>query len=346
MFFLLLLSLYFVLNKVLLGENQLTSNIINPSKEIVQQGKIIIKNIDGESELPIKDTEFIISEVESGEIVEVLFTNEEGISTTNLLDYGKAYEVKQVEVMQPYDLVNDTTIIEINEDQHQLIFKNYINKFVKNYSRDEDGNFIIHEVYIDVPTVMQEPELPNGCEITSLTSVLNFYGYSITKTEMSDNYLPKGGFYWRDGKLFGADPYVAFSGEPRDSNGWFVYAPPIVQSADNYITEGGGNHKAIDISGSTREELIEYINKGVPVVIWSTRDLKEARFNYSWYIEDSATGETILFDAAVNLHAYVLNGYTEDKVHVMDPLKGQVIYDAEAFFKGYESLGSHAVVII
>lgn len=35
----------------------------------------------------------------------------------------------------------------------------------------------------------QNPELPTGCEITSLTSVLNYYGCNVDKTTMADVYL-------------------------------------------------------------------------------------------------------------------------------------------------------------
>lgn len=38
----------------------------------------------------------------------------------------------------------------------------------------------------------QYPELPTGCEITSLTSVLNYYGYDVDKEVMADDYLEKG----------------------------------------------------------------------------------------------------------------------------------------------------------
>ena len=45
----------------------------------------------------------------------------------------------------------------------------------------------------------QNPELPTGCEITSLTSVLNYYGCNVDKTTMADEYLKKGNgsFYFR-----------------------------------------------------------------------------------------------------------------------------------------------------
>ena len=35
----------------------------------------------------------------------------------------------------------------------------------------------------------QYPELPTGCEITSLTEVLNYLGYGIDKETLARNYL-------------------------------------------------------------------------------------------------------------------------------------------------------------
>lgn len=37
----------------------------------------------------------------------------------------------------------------------------------------------------DFPYTLQTPELPTGCEITALTMVLNYYGFSVDKTTMA-----------------------------------------------------------------------------------------------------------------------------------------------------------------
>ena len=41
------------------------------------------------------------------------------------------------------------------------------------------------EIYLEVSSLLQNPELPNGCEIVSLTAVLHYYGY-----------VPKRTFLW------------------------------------------------------------------------------------------------------------------------------------------------------
>ena len=39
-------------------------------------------------------------------------------------------------------------------------------------------------------TVLQNPELPTGCEITALTQTLNFYGFDIDKVNLCDTFMP------------------------------------------------------------------------------------------------------------------------------------------------------------
>ena len=206
------------------------------------------------------------------------------------------------------------------------------------------GNTVVHaiESYIPVPTLLQEPELPNGCEIVSLTAILNYYGYNVSKVIMADHYLPKQGFSRIDGKLFGPNPYKTYAGSPRvKSSGWYSFAPPIVDAANNYMATQTYKMKATNISGSSKEDLIAYLNKGIPIVTWVTLDLSEPKLNGHWYFKD--TGE--YYKAYTNLHVVVLNGYKEGVVHVMNPLKGQVEYNLDTFFKSYEEMGKHALIL-
>ena len=209
------------------------------------------------------------------------------------------------------------------------------------------GSEILHDVnveeaYIPIKTLMQKPELPNGCEIVSLTAVLNYYGYDVSKTTMADNYLPKQAFSWKNGKRYGPDPYKAYAGNPRSAtSGWYSFAPPIVQAADNYMDTQQNKMKAQDISGSSQQEILTYLNKGAPVVIWVTLDLSKPSLKGQWYLSD--TGKS--YKAYTNLHAVVLKGYKDGIVSVMNPLKGQVTHKLNAFFKSYEELGKHAMVL-
>ncbi|SCG83990.1 hypothetical protein DW1_2426 [Proteiniborus sp. DW1] len=309
---------------------------------IKKQGKITIKNIDIDNQIPIKNSQFTVINTDTGELVGKIITDKNGVGTSDLLDYNNIYEIKCAEPHPYYQKsMDDTLILEISQENHELIIESKIHEHIKHVKSSEDGDVVIEEVYIDVPTVMQNPELPNGCEITSLTAVLNSKGYNADKLEMADVYLPKEAFYRKDGKLYGANPYVSYAGNPREKSGFFSYAPPIIEAANLYLGTVEGKENPIDISGSTREEIIEYLNQGNPVVIWVTLDLSKPKLNYSWHLTD--TGEKI--DMPINLHCVVLNGYVDDNVHVMNPLKGQVLYNADEFFQSYVELGSHALVL-
>jgi uncharacterized protein YvpB len=222
-----------------------------------------------------------------------------------------------------------------------LISANKNPVMVKGTMSIEAGNFDDIDVYIPIKTVLQKPELPNGCEVTSLTAVLNYYGYNITKTEMSDHYLPKQSFQKIEGKLYGPNPYKAYAGDPRLTSGYFAFVPPIVEAANKYLHSIGQDLHAVDISGSSREVIMELLSKENPIVIWVTLDLTKPVLNKSWYFYD--TNE--YFQAPSNLHVVVLNGFSNGKVHAMNPLEGQVSYDADAFFQTYSDMGSHALMI-
>ncbi len=308
----------------------------------IQQGIITVINLDAETDAPIINAEFKITSVETGEAVGALATNKEGKAISEPLDYNTEYLIEQVNVPLPYELNPGAINVLVNEENHEIfVKKNSFYSHVKETQKLEDGTVKITKTYMPVEVLLQNPELPNGCEITAVTALLNYYGYGAEKEDMADNYLPKEAFNRNEGKLIGANPYMAFAGNPRDNSGFFSYAPPVVEAANSYIAKAGGGHKAIDVSNSTMEEILQYIDRGLPVVAWVTLDLSKPRINYSWYRSD--TDEK--FEAPVNLHAVVLKGYDEKNVYYMDPILGDLTKDMAGFFRSYYDLGKHAIVV-
>lgn len=311
-------------------------------KSEIQQGIVTIVNKDSNTQLPIKGTEYTITSETSKAVVDTITTDENGKAISGLLNIGSSYIIKQKQVSFPYQLNDEEFRIEINEPVLELQEMNTMLEHIKDVERTADGQIKIKKVYLDVATLMQKPELPNGCEIVSLTAVLNYYGYDISKTEMADKYLPKQPFTKKDGKLYGPDPYIAYGGNPRNWTGaWFSYAPPIVEAAKSYFEAVGRSNSVSDISGSSKEEIIELLNKGIPVVMWTTLDLTKPQIKASWYLYD--TGE--YFPAPINLHVIVLNGYEGNLVHVMNPLEGQTTYNMDTLFQSYEEMGKHALIV-
>ncbi|WP_062351254.1 C39 family peptidase [Bacillus kwashiorkori] len=225
--------------------------------------------------------------------------------------------------------------------QSNTITVQKIPSYIKDFSQTEAGDMVISEVFIPVDEVMQLPELPHGCEITAVTSILNYYGFVVSKTVLADEYLPKQPFSVKNGRRYGPNPYSAYAGNPRENTGFFVYAPPVVEAVETFLLEKKADFTVKDISGSTQSEIMDYLKAGTPVVVWVTKDLSLPKMNYSWYFYHNDE----YFQAPTNSHTVVLNGFHDKNIYAMDPLKGHVTYESKLFFQSYQALGSHAVVI-
>lgn len=306
-----------------------------------KQGTITIVTTDANSDVPIRNAKYTILDKKTGDVVAEIMTDDEGKAITGPLNYGY-YVVQQNEIEQPYVPKKKEQNISLFTETLEFEITNEIPAYVQDFYYTDEGEFKITSVYITVPSVLQLPELPHGCEITSATSILKSYGYNVSKTTMADQYLPRAPFKHKKGKLYGPDPYKAYAGNPRlDPGGFFTYAPPVVTAVNQYLKDENGTQKALDISGSTKEEIFAQLNRGIPVVIWVTLDLSKPINSYSWYID----GTEEKFIAPINLHAVVLHGYDDAHVFAMNPLKGELTYKIDEFFDSYVALGSHAMII-
>lgn len=200
--------------------------------------------------------------------------------------------------------------------------------------------------YIAMDNLCQNPELPTGCEITSLTMVLNFLGYDVDKSVMADSYLPStnGNFSQIDGVKYGDSFKKYFIGDPHTNRAYGCFAPAITTAAEKYIKENNGRHTVHNISGAPAETLFEYVAKGVPVVCWGTNGLIEPTYYDSWI--DNESGEKL--DWYLNEHCFVLVGFDKDenRVTINDPIKGIRDFNMEKFILRYNQMGNNAVVIM
>lgn len=188
---------------------------------------------------------------------------------------------------------------------------------------------------LDVPTILQKPELPTGCEVTALATALNYCGFSIDKVELCDNFLPID----LNGEYTFEEKYI---GNPKADNGFGCYAPVIVETAESYFKAVGAEWKALNLTGAEFDELFYQIEKGRPVVVWASMSLKDVTFRLRW---TTADGDEAWF--AELEHCMVLKGYDEanDIVYVCDPLKGDMEYSLERFRNVYDQMGKQAVII-
>lgn len=307
----------------------------------VKEGKFVIFAKDSLKATGVANMTFEIRNMITDEIVDTLTTDETGYAESVPLKYKRGYEIVQIDAAFPYGKSTEAIAIEMKSPIMEYTALQIVPDYIKNYEVGSDGVAKIVETFLPVELIMQKPELPNGCEITSLTSALNFYGYKADKEVLSDEFLAKRPFYRSGGKLYAPHPDDAFSGDPRSPSGFYVFAPPVVDAGNKYVESVGGTHEVMDITGSSREDILSYVEQGKPVVIWVTLGLNPPNFNYHWYIDD--TDE--YYEAVLNLHCVVINGIKGEEFYVMDPLEGNVFYEVEAFLDSYESLGSRAIII-
>jgi len=281
------------------------------------------------SRSPVSNVQIVVKDDVNNIEVDKQYVDQEGKAIFDNLKQGHSYTAYIYRVQNKENVLQSTHSFQYDETIKNL--------FLETANPNSASG-------IAVPIVFQNPELPNGCEITSLTAIFNYYGEEVNKLTMADEYLPKGLLAFENGKRIGPDPNLAFAGNPRDkTNSFYVFASPIVQAANTYFLENGLNRIAYDITGASIEELQSYIAKGIPVLTWITIDLKPARVNDALKWQESNTlNDHIPY---TNLHAVVLLGLDDTHANIMNPLTGYESIPLDVFKQSFESLQSRAVVV-
>ncbi len=195
---------------------------------------------------------------------------------------------------------------------------------------------------ISVPYISQAGEYPTGCEVVSTSMLLKYYGYDISVDEFIDDYLESSFLEEVNGKLYGPNPNEAFVGDPRSVYSYGCYAPVIVNSLNKILRK---EHWVKNTTGSEFSELIEnYIDKEIPVLVWTSLNLLPTESGAEWYLRES--GEK--FQWISNEHCMVLVGYDKDKYYFNDPYEGNGVvgYDKNLVEKRFKELGDQSVVIL
>ena len=190
---------------------------------------------------------------------------------------------------------------------------------------------------IRVPLIKQLPELPTGCEVTSLAMAINYHGIKISKTVLADVFLEKGEYR-------AADYRKVFVGDPRERKAYGCYAGVLVRCAEKFLsTISGRSFSVTDLTGCTPSALYGYVDMGYPVIVWTSNKMLPTFEGPSWIDTDS--GKTVTWVG--NEHCVLLTGYdmTKKVVYVNDPLYGIVPFKMEDFEARFYELEQQAIVI-
>lgn len=164
------------------------------------------------------------------------------------------------------------------------------------------------EQKLNVPLENQMPDPPNGCEVTSLSMLMNYYGIKVSKNELAETIQHVDSF--TDGGKYRGNPHQGFVGHMTIANaGWCVYNEPLYNVARKYTSH------IENITGSDFLSLLKLVSNGHPVMIITTTTFNKVNNMQTW---DTNTGKV---NVTPSSHACVITGYSKPKkiVYVNNP---------------------------
>jgi uncharacterized protein YvpB len=194
-------------------------------------------------------------------------------------------------------------------------------------------------VLLDVPAIRQLPELPRGCEVTSLAMLLEDAGVQADKLTLAKQIKKDPTpFQRKNGKVYFGNPNDGFVGDMYSltTPGLGVYHKPIKQLADMYLPD-----RIIDLTGSDFSVLQQYLSKGAPIWIITNSTYKK--------LPESAFREWETPSGPIKItyyeHSVVITGYDQDFIYFNDPLTGKKNTKApkKDFLDAWVQMGRQAI---
>lgn len=187
---------------------------------------------------------------------------------------------------------------------------------------------------IDIEPILQNPDFPTGCEIVSLTMVLSYITQETVDTNvLVDDYIT----------LYSDNFATGFMGDPRSVDGGGTFPPAIAKCANDYLTDAHINLIALDATGIELKQILNYIDAGFPIIMWTTIAMKEP----SWRENFAEYGSTT-YQWYISEHCVLVKGYDLEKnvFIINDPMVGEVERDIDEFMEISDAINNLAVLIL
>ncbi|MBB5324425.1 uncharacterized protein YvpB [Anoxybacillus tepidamans] len=172
-------------------------------------------------------------------------------------------------------------------------------------------------VLLDVPLIQQLPELPRGCEVTSLAMLLEDAGMQVDKVTLAKQVKKDPTlFQRRNGKVYFGNPHNGFVGDMYSltTPGLGVYHEPIEELAKQYLP-----HRIVNLTGSDFRELQKYLSNGSPIwIITNSTFRKLPKSTFHEWNTPSGPIKITYYE-----HSVVITGYDNDYIYFNDPLTGE-----------------------
>lgn len=205
------------------------------------------------------------------------------------------------------------------------------------------SHYLIHVTALD-----QYPQLPNGCEVTSLTMLMDAVGHPSSKMTLAAQ-MPKdptplqlttttnaSGQAVHHVKYWG-NPNVGFVGSVyKAGDGYGIYHGPMTRFL-NQLLPG----RAEDLTGQPFQDILRHVAQGIPVEVWTTTTFQPTTDWVSWQSPEGLVTATPLE------HAVLLVGYGPGVLYINNPLNGEAAEKIPEgpFLKSWKQLGQQALTV-
>lgn len=194
-----------------------------------------------------------------------------------------------------------------------------------------------NSVRLNVPNILQQPELPRGCEVTALAILLNYAGLNVDKMELASK-VKKDPTERQviNGVIHGGNINYGFVGDMYNSEnfGLGVNNGPIFELMKEYLPNA-----AINLTNANFEDLLFLLNRDIPIWV-----ITNATYNV---LPNSSfeTWKTSQGDVKITfwMHAVVISGYDDNYIYFTDPLGNRNHAPREQFIAAWEQMGSQAI---
>nr|WP_243855027.1 C39 family peptidase [Halalkalibacterium halodurans] len=195
------------------------------------------------------------------------------------------------------------------------------------------------QAMLDAPIISQLPELPRGCEVTSLSMLLQYAGVDVGKMELAQRIKKDPTpFQKKNGQVFFGHPNAGFVGDMYNINnpGYGVYYKPIKELAEEFLP-----NRIVNLTGEKFSELETRLSNGVPVwIITNTRYRRLPQDEFRTWNTPSGSVQITYRE-----HSVLMTGYDTDYVYFNDPLTGEKNKKAakQDFIDAWVQMGRQAI---
>jgi uncharacterized protein YvpB len=192
---------------------------------------------------------------------------------------------------------------------------------------------------MDIDLILQFPELPRGCEVTSLAMMLIHLGYDADKivlaAEVHKDDTPRQVI---NGVIHYGNPNRGFIGDmyDRSNDGYAVYHAPIYDLLKQYVP-----NSAIDLTGCSTNVMYYFLSRNRPIWIVTNTTYNTLRQNQfeRWVTPDGDIYITWF------MHSILVTGYDENYIYFNDPYGRREYAPKRQFWDAWIQMGRQAVAV-